>query len=401
MPTPPRQSHVPSALWRAAPVVLTVLLATGQLVGAALLENPANQRLQGWWPAVLMLAQAGLLLARHRRPLAVLVAVAAMDALILQISSEDVGAGTFAVMVAVYAFVRATTGPPRRLIPAGLATVTVLLTAVAVQTSTQVPIEWALPFAIARSVLTYGLAVLIAEIMDGRARLVEALRERAHAAERERERRAAEAVLRERALMARELHDIAAHHLTGIIVSAQAADALRESDPETAGEYIRRVQRDARTTLDNLRHTVGLLRADGDGELAPVASIDRLPDLVREASTSGTEVRLHVSGLPRDLGPLAGIAAYRMVQESLANSLSHVPGAARAVTVEYGDDSVLVTVTNAPSPAVPAERVRRDGYGLLGMAERAELIGATLRTGPSRDGGWRNTLEIPYDAEAS
>jgi signal transduction histidine kinase len=209
-------------------------------------------------------------------------------------------------------------------------------------------------------------------------------------------------VLRDRTLLARELHDIAAHHLTGIIVSAQAADALRATDPDRAGEYLRQVQRDARTTLDNLRQTVGLLRGgDVEGELAPVASMEGLGALVEEAASTGSSVRFEQTGTPRELGPLAGIVAFRMVQESLANALSHAPGSARTVQVDYEDAAVRVTVTNGPSASPSSSDARRDGYGLLGMRERAALVGATLRTGPTPDGGWVNTLEIPYDSEAA
>jgi signal transduction histidine kinase len=408
MVTRPRQRSVRDALWRGLPVVLTVLLALAQVFAVGSVEGEETATLYGFLPddvvlaqaGVFVLAQAGALLARHRFPLAALVAVTALHACILLVSSGEIGTGTFAVVVAAYGYARRTAAPTRYLVIGGLAAVASILSAISLQTSTEVPPEWALVFSLGRDLLTFGSAVVIAEIADGRARLLGALRDRVDAAERERELRAEEAVLRERALMARELHDIAAHHLTGIIVSAQAADALRLTDPETAGEYIRQVQKDARTTLRNLSQTVGLLRADAAGELAPVASIESLPDLVAEAGAVGTDVTLEESGTSQDLGPLAGIAAYRMVQESLANSLKHAPGAERTVRVEYGLRSVTVTVSNGPAPATRQQRDwSRDGYGLLGMNERAELIGATLRTGRSPDGGWVNTLVIPYDGQ--
>jgi signal transduction histidine kinase len=402
MVTRPRQSSVPQPLWRALPVVLTALLAVGQFVAVMAIGNESGRLAHSWLPAVLVLAQAGLLLGRYRFPLPVLLGVAALESGTQLVSSGEVGTGTFALMVAVYGYVSRRTGATRYVVVSGLAMVGTVVSAIALQTSVDVPAEWVFPLALVSNFLAVGGAVVIAEIVDARTRLIDALRERVDAAEREREYRAEEAVLRERALMARELHDIAAHHLTGIIVSAQAADALRLTDSETAGEYIRQVQKDARTTLRNLSQTVGLLRADAAGELAPVASIDSLPDLVAEATSVGTAVTLEETGTARDLGPLAGIAAYRMVQESLANSLKHAPGAPRAVRVEYGQRSVRLTASNGPAPASRQHRDwSREGYGLLGMAERAELIGATLRTGRRSDGGWANTLVIPYDGEKS
>ncbi|MCC9145931.1 MULTISPECIES: sensor histidine kinase [unclassified Arthrobacter] len=381
--------------------MLIVLLALGYVFGVLAFEPDALEGPGDFLPVELMLAQAVFLLARHRFPAGVLLAVVALDGLTLVFSSGEVGTGTIAVMVAVYTCVRATSGRRRYLVPAGLAAADVVVTMFAVQSSAVVPPELAPTFAVARTLLVFGLGVGAAEILGGRARLLEALRERAEAAEREKEHRAEEAVLRERTLMARELHDVAAHHLTGIIVSAQAAHALRTSDPEKAGEYIRQVQGAARTTLDNLRQTVGLLRADAEGELAPVASLENLPALVAEASAAGADVVFEESGSPRDLRPLAGIAAYRMVQESLANSLRHAPGAARAVRVDYGPTSVRLTVSNesprAGAPGAMDKPRSREGYGLIGMAERAALVGATLRTGPDENGGWVNSMVIPDD----
>lgn len=401
MRTPPRQSSVRHALWRGAPVALTVLVGVGYLLAVALIDGAATEE-HPLLLGVLVLAQAAVLLPRARTPFLSLAVVVALDAVILLLSSGEVSIGTFAVMVAVYSYCRERRDRPHVAVPAALALASIAVTLVAVQSSDEVPGAWALPFSIFRGAMAIALPVVLAEIIDGRARLVEALRERADAAERERERLAQDAVREERALMARELHDIAAHHLTGIIVSAQAAGALRSRDPERAGEYIRRVESDARTTLNNLRQTVGLLRTESEGSLAPAPSIEHLPALVTDASGSGSPVSFSEIGTPRELGPLAGIAVYRMVQESLANARQHAPGASCSVELEYGESALRVTVNNEP---VPAERApghpSRDGFGLLGMAERAELIGAALRTGRTPDGGWTNRLEIPYDGVES
>jgi signal transduction histidine kinase len=405
MTTAPRQPSARARLWRGVPVALAALVVLGYVVGNGIAEaQPVDASLfvpHGWAPAVLLTAQVTLLLWRYRAPAIILLAVAALDVGTLLMSSGELGTGSLAVMIAVYVVTRLRRTPSGYLVTAAAAGASIVVTALASRDSVEVPAEWIWPFAVVRGVLTFGIPVVIAEIVDGRARLIDALRERAEAAEFERERRAADAVQRERASMARELHDIAAHHLTGIIVSAQAADALVSSDPETAADYIRSVQRDARLTLDNLRQTVGLMRTDPVNALGPVPSIEQLPALVAEASTSGTPVQLEETGTPQALGQLAGIAAYRMVQESLANASSHAPGASRRVEVDYGPSTVRVTVSNGPSATRTTSQPGREGYGLLGMAERAELIGASLTTGPSADGGWQNTLTIPYDGDPS
>jgi signal transduction histidine kinase len=405
MTTAPRQSSARAWLWRGVPVVLTALVVVGYLIGSTIAETqPIDESLfvsHGWLPAVFFAGQVALLLARYRAPLLTLLAIAALDAAALGVSSGELGTGSLAVMIAVYCVARARRTARSYAVTALVAVASIVITIVASQSSTEVPSEWVVPFAILRGVLTFGIPMVAAEIVDGRARLVDALRERAEAAEFERERRATDAVQRERASMARELHDIAAHHLTGIIVSAQAADALLTADPAQATTYIRSVQRDARLTLENLRQTVGLMRTESPDTLGPVPSIEQIPALVDEASKADTGVRLTQSGTPFELGPLAGIAAYRMVQESLANALTHAPGADREVDIVYGPTTVRVSVRNGRAVGQPRTQHSRDGYGLLGMAERAELIGATLTTGSTPEGGWANVLTIPRGEDPS
>ncbi|NDK32484.1 hypothetical protein FH975_12015 [Nesterenkonia sp. Hz 6-5] len=399
MAIPPRQKNAPHVFfWRGAPVALTLLLGLGYLIGDGIVEDVAAESVNPWLLSLLVLAQAALLVVRHQVPMVALLAISALDAVLILMSSGEAGAGTFAVMVAVYTYVRQRPANAQLLIPTGVAVLSTVLTLLAVQTSVEILAEWAVPFAVFRGAFTFGLPVILAKIFDGRARLIRALRDRADAAERERERLAEDAVRAERALMARELHDIAAHHLTGIIVSAQAADALSSTDPEDARTYIRRVEGDARTALSNLRQTVGLLRSESGSAFSPTPAIEHLPALISEACENGTPVAFSASGDPKEIGPLAGMAVYRMVQESLANSSQHAPGAPRSVELDYGADSMRVSVHNGPAQTErPSNEPDRDGFGLQGMSERADLIGAQLRTGPTPDGGWSNVLEIPYD----
>jgi len=161
------------------------------------------------------------------------------------------------------------------------------------------------------------------------------------------------------------------------------------------------VQDSARTTLVDLRRTVGLLRSDYESPQHPEApsatpTIDGIAGLVSAARKRGQRVEIKVTGTRRALGPLAEAAAYRMVQESLANAARHARGAAATVTVAFTSDAVDVAVVNdsGDGPRVIPPPSSRGGYGLSGMAERAELIGARLVTGPTADGGWSNRLTI-------
>jgi signal transduction histidine kinase len=415
--TPPRPSRLRVRLGQRAPVALSALIGIAQLVACVVLAGrPGIAAVAGIdgddailrWPLALpVLAQAAVLAARRRAPLLTLGTVAGLDVLVLALSAGELGTGTLAVVFAVFAAARAQGRPQRYRVIGILAAVSTLAETIALQQSAEIPSAWTLPYALVRGGLVFGVPLVVAEIVTGRERLLEALRERADAAEREREREAADAVRRERELMARELHDVAGHHLSGIIVSAQAADALVRRDPDAASVYLRALTREAQGTLANLRQTVGLLRADESGERAPAASVGRIPELVAHAAGTGAPVDFSTAGDAVDLGPLASAAAYRMVQESLANATLHAPGARRAVRLEYGPSSLRLTVHNAPSPAArtrraPSDRpgaspqARRRGFGLLGMAERADLIGAVLATGPAAGGGWSNTLTIPY-----
>jgi len=388
---------------RVIPVVAVALLAAALPVADAAVRAtegalPAGEQILpggwGWLIALLLLAQAGVLWMRDRRPRLSLALVAGLDIGTLVLSGGQLSVGSIAVIVAAYTVWR--TLETRRALPA-LAIVGAASGIAAAVTSAVggvVPVEWALPVAAARTLLAFAAPALVAETVRSRARLLEALRDRATLAEREQERAALDAVLQERALMARELHDIAAHHLSGIILGAQAAGALVEREPDRAAQYLRTVREEAQRTLANLRLTVGLLRPHGEGELAPVPSIDQIPDLIETVRAGGMAVEFERVGDPVPLGPIAEVAAYRAVQESLTNARVHAPGAACAVTVRYGPGAAELTVQNE-RPAVAAGPPG-SGNGLLGMRERAALVGGTLTTGPTAAGGWRNHLVLPY-----
>ena len=390
-------------LGRAAPVAVVAVVGVGLTVADAFLRSDAAAGLAGTESlpelpslvvAALVLLQAAVLWMRGRRPVAVLFAVAAVDAALLWISAGSLSVGAVAVVVAAYTVFRLRSGASVYPWAAAAA----LLSAAAAWTFLA-PGEGALtagelPFALARSALVFALPALVGEVVASRSRAMAGLRERAELAERERGRAARDAVAEQRALMARELHDIAAHHLTGIIVGAQAAGALVAAEPDRAREYIRTVASDAQLTLANLRQTVGLLRSDDRGELAPAPAIAQLPLLVGDLRDAGMTVDEDWAGDPVPLGPVAESAAYRMVQESLANARQHAPGAACVVRVEYSAAGTRITVANEP-PAVPARTDTGGGHGMIGMRERAALTGSTLVAGPTPDGGWRNELTVP------
>ena len=249
---------------------------------------------------------------------------------------------------------------------------------------------------------TVAAAAVGAWIAARRAQLLSA-QARADAAVQQQRERIDTALARERVRMARELHDIAAHHLSGLIVAASAAERLIDRDPPAAKDTIRSLRRQGRQALDNLRVAVGVLRDTGDpGEGhrddtgAPVPGLAVIDDLVASARAVGDDLELSVLGEPVTLPPVADTAAYRVAQEAIANARRHAPGAPVRVVLDHREHGVRLEIVNGPgAQRAVAAAADPGGFGLVGMRERAALLGARLETGPTRDGGWRVLLEMP------
>jgi len=394
----------------ALPPVVILALAVGYF-GADLIVGLPDSAVEIPVPlaAGLVAFQALVLLFRTRAPVIVFALVVLLDVALLVTSGGELGTGAMAVMIATYALLRDGAPSIRYTIVLIGVVVTLVGGAIGMATAATFPVPVIVVLVISRPVLQYAVPAAFAEFFLARERLVGALRDRAELAERERLHDVEREIAGVRTAMARELHDIAAHHLSGIIVGAQAASALVATDPERTRAMLRAVQQDARTTLADLRRTVGLLRDDGAddagaGQPAPVPAIDRVARLVDTARGRGQSVGLDIDGDAVALGPLAETAGYRMVQESLANAARHAAGAPSTVRIEYRRDAVRITVQNSapagercPTPDARAEA----GYGISGMRERADLVGATLAVDRLADGGWRNMLEIPRDTDRS
>ncbi|MGW5261681.1 sensor histidine kinase [Microbispora sp. NPDC004025] len=214
-----------------------------------------------------------------------------------------------------------------------------------------------------------------------------------------RRRAAAEAVRRaERLALARELHDVVAHHVTGIVVQAQAARIVARRSPEKVGGALADIEAAGSDALAAMRRVVGLLRDPGDraGPAAP-AGPGELDELVERFEADGRAVRARLPGEEETAAwpPEVTGTVYRVVQESLTNIARHAPHA-RSVTVSVERDREAVTVEVADdSPRGPSRHHQRGGYGLLGMRERVEALGGTLRAGPRPGSGWSVLATLP------
>lgn len=216
--------------------------------------------------------------------------------------------------------------------------------------------------------------------------------------EHERELRAEAAAAAERGRIAGELHDVAAHDLSAIVVQAGAADRLLDRDPALARDALRSIRSQGRRALTAMRELVGVLRARSApaGDIpAPQPSLSTVDDLVTAARRIGMTVSVHTTGTPATLSPATDVAAYRLVQEALTNARQHAAGATVDVTVGYGADTVTLTVGNGPGSAPPPETRTGGGHGLLGMRERVRHCGGDLRVGPTAGHGRQVAARLP------
>jgi signal transduction histidine kinase len=200
--------------------------------------------------------------------------------------------------------------------------------------------------------------------------------------------------LREREQLARELHDTVAHHVSAIAVRAQAGRVVAASDPAAALDALVVIEEEASRTLAEMRAMVGALRHGEEPDLAPqrgVADIERLTT----SAGDRPHVDVELSGDLLDLRPSVDAALYRLAQESITNALRHARHATRInVTVSGDDDCIRLTVGDDGDTGAFDPR-SSSGFGLIGMAERAKLLGGTLEAGPSRNRGWTVHAVLP------
>ena len=200
--------------------------------------------------------------------------------------------------------------------------------------------------------------------------------------------------LLERSALARELHDAVGHHVSAIAVQAQAGRALAASQPDRALSVLATIEEAAARALAEMRAMVGVLRDGAEPELAPRSGV---ADIGRLARSGENAPRVHVllRGDLDGLSPAVDVALYRIAQESITNALRHARHATKVdVTVEGDGPQVRLTVRDDGLP-VGANRAAAPGYGLVGMTERAALLGGSLSAGPSGAGGWRVEAVLP------
>ncbi|WP_435610601.1 sensor histidine kinase [Streptomyces sp. C10-9-1] len=343
--------------------------------------------------AVLMVLAASALVLRRRKPFAVLGATTALA--VLELVAEDPAAPVAMSAVVALFTVAAHTDRPTTL-RAGLLTMA-LLTGAAMLCST-------LPWYSQENlgVLAWsGLAAAGGDAVRSRRAFVDAIRERAERAERTREEEARRRVAEERLRIARDLHDVVAHHIALVNVQAGVAAHVMDRRPDQAREALAHVRQAGRSALEELRATVGLLRQSDDPEAPtePAPGLGLLTELAGSFGRAGLAVEVARADEGVSLPAAVDLAAYRIIQESLTNVHKHAGAGARAeVSVVSVGDTLEITVLDDGTGAAPPDG---GGHGLIGMRERVTAFGGVLTAGPRHGGGFRVQAILPLTARAA
>lgn len=393
-PARPGLAEVIAALVAGALAVggaLTLPELPGTETGGSITITPSDG---AWWLLIALIAvQVVLLMWAGHSPRAVLTAIAVVPAL----HAAFVPGTTFSLVTVAVSFAvfwAALRRPLKKLTVA--LPITALLVSSA-QTVNDIRSAGAFDFgtvmgAVLQAVTVVGVPLVIGLFFAARREARVSRANEIAALKSERDALIQAAVSRERISMSRELHDIAAHHMSGIALLASAIYKQVDADPEAAKLSAQQVRSQSKTVLDDLRRVIGLLRDDADGSRS-VETLASLRELVATRLGARLEVREGDHELGTGIGPLAQLVAYRMVQESLANVATHAPGANCVVEINDSHaDHLRVVVTNDGQHA--PDSGPGGGFGLVGMRERADLVDAELSYGSTEDGGWRVTLTL-------
>ena len=395
---------------RAHPVVADTALALA-LLAAALVSSHVTIEVNqvgspSYRPPATPMVVAGLaatfipLVARRRWPLAALLAcTAGFVAARVVFDSLEAAVSVLALALAVYS--AAAHGRPRWRTATCGTSVSVLMAELWREVVTNAPpIDNVLVYQaftlLLNLVLLSSMWALGASVRSGR-RHARELAERTVELEREREENARRAVFDERVRIARELHDVVAHHVSLMGVQAGAARLVMERDPSKATKALSSIESSSRQAVVELHRLLGFLRQEGDADdLAPQPGLGQLEDLVAQMAEAKLAVELRVDGEPRALPSSVELSAYRIVQEALTNSLKHSGASTAQVHLRYRPGAVELEIVD-DGRGVPAVPAATGGHGLIGMRERAKLHGGQLAAGPRPEGGFSVRATFPLN----
>ncbi len=247
--------------------------------------------------------------------------------------------------------------------------------------------------AVPANIVVIATVWILGDNLRTRREYLEELEQKAARAEEGQAAEAQRAVNEERTRIARELHDVVAHSMSVMVVQAAAARRVVERNPGDAAAALEAIETTGRESLTEMRRVLGVLRGDDDTtDLAPAPGLDDFGRLLQQCEDAGLPVDLEVTGEPRRLTPGLELSAYRIVQESLTNSLKHAGPARATVRLHYRPDMLELEVTDDGRGAATGSG---SGQGLIGMRERVDAFGGTLAVGPRPGGGFRVSASLP------
>jgi len=376
---------------RAYPFVVDAALAAFLFAGSLAASQPGHEPdFVLTAPAVVVGALVCLALVfRRRGPLTVL-ALTTLGT-VAEIIVTD-GRTPYTAIVAVAAYTVASRNERVLAWVSGAAAVVVLVSAAILFTTA----SWSNPRSL-EPIAWIGMAVALGYALRTRRAYIAAIEERVRRAEQTREEEAGRRVAEERLRIARELHDVVAHHIALISVQSGVATHLLRSQPDDAAIALGHVREASRSVLDELSTLLGVLRQpeDAGAPTEPTPGLARLDELVDRFVTAGLKVDIVTSGRPRPLSAAADLAAYRIVQESLTNAQKHGAGGDTRVRLAHDFDALHIEVHNRGGHPASTETPPSGGHGILGMTERATSLGGTLRAVAEPDGAFRVTATLP------
>jgi signal transduction histidine kinase len=384
------------ASWlRGTPIVADLLLTLGLTAvsfGVLIGSQDRPHVPLSWLAVTLVLLQTLPLAARRRWPLAVLAVVEMAAALHLVGSPSDSGATDLGLAVALYTVATST----ERRLSLWLAGLVAGLNALIVLVSIVLGRSQSVPSLFVVLALVVGSWSLGDNVRTRRAYLAQ-LEERARRLALEQEENARHAVQEERSRIARELHDVVAHHVSAIAVQAGAGAEIAERDPRRAHEVLQFIQETSRQALAEMRAMLNVLRsADDVGlERAPQPSLAQIERLVNQSRAAGLLVTLELQGAERALPEALDVSAYRIVQEALTNALKHAGPAHANVLVRYAPDVLELEISDDGRGRIAASNGPLLGRGLVGMRERVALFGGELVAEPAPGRGFTIRARLP------
>ena len=395
----------PSLVDALAPSFLGVLFIVVPLILPTDLQSPQGRSvvdLTLTGPDIALTVISALaLVARRSRPLLALSVTGIAAALAIG-GDWHVNLGQLAVAVALYNF--GLRRPRSHTIGAALISAATL-GALSVFMVVSGPAEWGRQDV----VLWLCTAAAVAIAVQSRRATILALEDRALRAEESREETARRRVAEDRVRIARELHDVIAHHVAVISVQAGVAEHLIERNPAATRDALNHVRASAKAVLAELQSVLGVLRQDETAQpTAPAPGISRIDDLVMSFRAMGAPIEVFVPEQIPELPPAGDVAAFRLIQEALTNVQKHAKGASTTISVRPHTGFLEVDVTNGAPPLAKQRTSEQtpeilpptgSGLGLVGMRERVTAAGGTLTTGPTADGGFHVNAHLPLPLE--